>query len=156
MIMLICIKQHLSNIWSSIPEKVNSSAWFLPAFFTAIAHRNNFFYLLQQNKSSVFKVKFRQAKNPCRRVLEATNLVQANKAKKCSTTQRFVSQDFWWIANSFLNKVSRLSLLYLMVLQYFLLYVIRQSCLLKYFLINLYLKNHVSLYLLSLQKIIWN
>ena len=50
--------------------KLHSSPWFSAACAAAIVHRNHFFCLYQQNKSSESKVKFRQASNCCKRVLE--------------------------------------------------------------------------------------
>ena len=41
--------------------KPHSSPWFSAACAAAIVHRNHFFRLYQQNKSSESKVKFRQA-----------------------------------------------------------------------------------------------
>ena len=61
--------------------KPHLSPWFLAACTAAIVHRNHFFHLCQQNKSSKSKVKFRQASNRCRRVLEAAKLPYANKAR---------------------------------------------------------------------------
>ena len=49
--------------------KPRSCLWFSVAFATAIAHRNHFFRVCQQNKSSESKVKFRQASNCFKRVL---------------------------------------------------------------------------------------
>ena len=43
--------------------KPHSSPWFSAACAAAIVHRNHFFHLYQQNKSSESKVKFRQANN---------------------------------------------------------------------------------------------
>ena len=60
--------------------------------------------MYQQNKSSESKVKFKQASNCCKRVLEATKLAYAIKTKKSITSQKLGSQDFWRIANSVLNK----------------------------------------------------
>ena len=51
--------------------KPHSSPWFSAACATAIVHRNHFFRLYQREKSSDSKVKFRQASNRCKRVLEA-------------------------------------------------------------------------------------
>ena len=59
-----------------------SSQWFLAALVAAIIHRNHFSRLYQQNKSSESKVKFRQASNCCKKVLEAFKLVYANKRKE--------------------------------------------------------------------------
>ena len=60
--------------------------------------------MYQKDKFSDPKVKFRQATNRCKRVLEAAKLVYANKAKESITSQKFGSWDFWRIANSVLNK----------------------------------------------------
>ena len=71
----------------------------------AMVHRNHFFRLYQQNKVEfVSKVKFRQARNCCKRVLEATKLAYATKKKASITSKKLSSQDFWGITNSFLNK----------------------------------------------------
>ena len=60
--------------------------------------------MYQQNKSSECKVKFRQASNRSKRVLEAAKLAYATKTKECITCQKLGSRDFWRIANSILNK----------------------------------------------------
>ena len=57
--------------------KPHSSPWFSAACAAAIVPRNHFFCLYQQNKSSESKVKFRQASNHCKRVLEAAKLAYA-------------------------------------------------------------------------------
>ena len=80
------------------------SPWFSAACAAAIVHRNQFFRLYQREKSSDSKVKFRQASNRCKRVLEAAKLVSANKTKESITSQKLSSRDFWRIANSVLNK----------------------------------------------------
>ena len=84
--------------------KPHSSPWFTAACAAAIVQRNHFFRLYQQNKSSESKVKFRQASNHCKRVLEAAKLAYANKTKESITSQKLGSRDFWQIANSVLNK----------------------------------------------------
>ena len=81
--------------------KPHSSPWFCAA---AIVHRNHFFHLYQREKSSDSKVKFRQASNRCKRVLEAAKLAYANKTKESITSQKRASRDFWRIANSVHNK----------------------------------------------------
>ena len=58
----------------------------------------------QREKSSDSKVKFRQASNHCKRVLEAAKVAYANKTKESITSQKLGSRDFWRIANSVLNK----------------------------------------------------
>ena len=60
--------------------------------------------MYQTEKSSDSKVKFRQASNRCKRVLEAAKLTYANKIKESITSQKLGSRDFWRIANSVLNK----------------------------------------------------
>ena len=58
----------------------------------------------QQNKSSKSQVKFRQASNCCKRVLEAAKLAYANKTKDSITSQKPVSLNLQRIANSVFNK----------------------------------------------------
>ena len=58
----------------------------------------------QREKSSDSKVKFRQASNRCKRVLEAVKLAYANKTKESITSQKLGSRDFWQIAHIVLNK----------------------------------------------------
>ena len=57
--------------------KLHLSLWFSAACAAVRTYRNHFFCLYQRNKSSS-KVKFRQASNHCKRVLEAAKLVYAN------------------------------------------------------------------------------
>ena len=61
--------------------KPHSSPWFSAACEVAIVHRNHFFHLYQQNKSSASKVWFRQASNHCKSVVETVKLTYANKTK---------------------------------------------------------------------------
>ena len=61
----------------------------------AIVHRNHFFHLYQQNKSSESKVRFRQASNHCKRVLEAAKLAYATKTKD------FITPPETWLAELF-------------------------------------------------------
>ena len=60
--------------------------------------------MYQREKSSDSKVKFRQASNQSKRVLEAAKLAYPNKTKESITSQKLGSRDFWRIANSVLNK----------------------------------------------------
>ena len=71
--------------------------------------------MYQKDKSSNSNVKFRQAGNCCKRVLEAAaKVVYANKTKESITSQKLGSRDFWRIANSVLNKgKSAIPMLYL-------------------------------------------
>ena len=59
----------------------HSYPWFLAACDAAIVHRNHFFHLYQKDKSSNSKVKFRQASNSCKMVLEAAKLAYANETR---------------------------------------------------------------------------
>ena len=56
------------------------------------------------DKSSDSKLKFRQASNFCKSVLEAAKFACANKAKESITSQKLGCQDFWQVPNSVLNK----------------------------------------------------
>ena len=73
----------------------HSSPWFSAAYAAAIVHRNHFFHLYQREKSSDSKVKFRQASNRCKRVLEAAKLAYSNKTKESIALQKRGSRDFW-------------------------------------------------------------
>ena len=84
--------------------KPHSSPWFLAACAVAIVHRNHFFYLYLQNKSSGHKVKFRHTSKCCKRRFEAVKLADANKTKKSITSQKLGSWDFCRIAISAPNK----------------------------------------------------
>ena len=57
--------------------KPHSSPWFSAACAAAIVHKNHFFRLYQQNKSSESKVKFRQTSNRSKMVHEAAKLAYA-------------------------------------------------------------------------------
>ena len=83
--------------------KSHSSPWFSAACAAAIVHRNHFFRLYQKDKSSDSKVKFRQASNCSKRVLEAAKLAYTNKTKE-STSQKLGSRDFGRIVSSIINK----------------------------------------------------
>ena len=75
--------------------KPHSSPWFSAPCAAAIVHRNHFFRLYQREKSSDFKVKFRQTSNRCKRVLEVAKLAYDNKTKESITAQKLGSHDFW-------------------------------------------------------------
>ena len=84
--------------------KPHSSRWFLAVCATAIVHRSHFFRLYQKHKSSDSKVKFRQASNRCKKVLEAAKIAYANKRIEPIASQKLGFCDFWQIASSILNK----------------------------------------------------
>ena len=60
--------------------------------------------MYQKDKYSESKVKFRQASNRCKRVLEGAKLAYANKTKETITFQKLGSWGYWRIANSVLKK----------------------------------------------------
>ena len=84
--------------------KPHSSPRFSAASAAAIVHRNHFFGLHQQNKSFKSKVKFRQASNCCKRVLEVAKLAYAYKTKESITSHKLGFREIWRIASSVLNK----------------------------------------------------
>ena len=84
--------------------KIQSSPWFSTTCAAAIVYSNHFFCFYQQNKSSESKLKFRQASNWSKMVLETAKLAYATKTKEFITSQKLGSWDFWRIANSVLNK----------------------------------------------------
>ena len=75
--------------------KPHPSPWFSAACAAAIVHRNHFFCLYWKGKSSESKVKFRQADNYCKWVLQAAKLAYANKRKESIISQKRGSHDFW-------------------------------------------------------------
>ena len=92
------------DVYIPYQVKPHSSPWFSAACAAAIVHRNHFFCLYQQDKSSESKGKLRQASNRCKKVLEAAKLAYANKTKESITSQKLGSRHFWRFANSVLNK----------------------------------------------------
>ena len=93
---------------SLIPHQVkpHSSSWFSASSTAAIVHRNHFFLLNQQNKSSESKVKFRQANNRCKRVLKAAKLEYANKKKSPSLSRNLALGTFGELQIAFSTKVN--------------------------------------------------
>ena len=59
----------------------------------SIVHRNHFFFVCIDRFES--KVKFRQARNHWRRVLEAAKCAYANKTRESITSQKLGYGDFW-------------------------------------------------------------
>ena len=129
--------------------KPHSSPWFSAACVAAIVHRNHFFRLYQQNKSSESKVKFRQASNRCKRVLETAKLAYATKIKESITLGTFGE-----LLTVFSTKVNLLYLLYSTNRRCCLLHLIKQNYLLKTFPRTQILMTLVSLYLFSLLELI--
>ena len=136
--------------------KPHSSPWFSAACAAAIVHRNHFFRLYQREKSSDSKVKFRQASNRSKRVLEAAKPAYANKTKESITSQKLGSRDFWRIANSALNKGKSAIPPVFNGPEVLSSASDKANCLLKIFLWTLILMTRVSLCLFSLLELIWN
>ena len=134
--------------------KPHSSPWFSATCAAAIVHRNHFFHLYQQNKSSESKVKFRQASNRCKRVLEAAKLACATKKKSPSLPRNLALGTFCELLIVFPKKVNLLYLLYSTERRCCLLHLVRQNYLLKTFPRTLILMTLVSLYLFSLRELI--
>ena len=84
--------------------KSHSSPCFSAACAAAMVHRNHFFRLYQQNKSSESKLKFRQISTCYKRVLEAAKLLCTTKAKESIISQKLGYRNFWGIAGSVVNK----------------------------------------------------
>ena len=136
--------------------KPHSSPWFSAACAAAIVHRNHFFRLYQQNKSSESKVKFRQASNRCKRVLEAAKLMLL-KQKSPSLPRNLALGTFGELLIVFSTKVNLLYLLSSTDRRCCLLHLIKQNYLLKTFprtLDDCLLMTLVSLYLFSLLELI--
>ena len=131
--------------------KPHSSPWFSAACAAAIVH---FFRLYRKDKSSDSKVKFRQASNRCKRVLEDAKLAYANKIKESVTSQNLALVTFGELLILFSTKVNLLYLLYSMARRCCLLDLIKQNCLLKTFLRTLILNTQVSLSLFLLLELI--
>ena len=84
--------------------KSHSPPCFSAACAAAMVHRNHFFRLYQQNKSSESKLKFRQISTCYKRVLEAAKLLYTTKAKESIISQKLGYRNFWGIADSVVNK----------------------------------------------------
>ena len=114
--------------------KSHSYPWFSAACAAAIVHRNHFFRLYQREKSSDSKVKFRQASNRCKRVLEAAKFAYANKTKESILPRNLALVTSGGLLIVFSTKVNLLYLLYSTGRRCCLLHLIKQNCLLKIFL----------------------
>ena len=93
-----------SSLYGKYQVKSHSSPCFSAACAAAMVHRNHFFRLYQQNKSSESKLKFRQISTCYKRVLEAAKLLYTTKAKESIISQKLGYRNFWGIADSVVNK----------------------------------------------------
>ena len=92
---------------------------FSAACAAAIAHRNLFFSLYQQNKSSTSKLKFRQASNCCysKGFLKLPNLLKLIKQKRQSLPRNLALTNFGTFLIVLSAKKNLLYLLYLTFLR---------------------------------------
>ena len=117
-----------------------TSLWLSAACADAVTHRNIFYRLYQQNKSSESKVKFRQPGNHCKRVVEAAKLAYANKTKiplsdmLISLPRNLALKTFGLFLIVSTAKVNLLYLCYLTIWRCCLLCLIKQNSFLKNFL----------------------
>ena len=145
--------QHLQKA-RSYSVKLYNFYRFLGACAAAIVHRNQFFCVYRNDKSSDAKVNFRQATNHYKRVLEAAKPACANNTKESITSQKIGSCDFWRIANCVLNKGKSVIPPLFSSPRCCLLHLIKQNCFLKTFRRTLILITQGSLYLFSLLELI--
>ena len=89
----------------------HSSPWFSATCVAAIVHGNPFFCLYQKHKSSDSKVKFRQASNHCKRVLQAAKLAYTTKQKSPLLPKNLAPVTFGKLLIVFSTKVNLLYLL---------------------------------------------
>ena len=108
--------------------KSHSFPWFSAAYVAVIVHRNHFFRLYQQNKSSESKAKFKQTSNRCKRVFKTATLPYATKAKESIISQKFGYRDFGKLPVVFSTKVNLLYLLYSTAHRCCLLHLAKQNC----------------------------
>ena len=92
--------------------KPHSFPWFSASCTAVIVHRDHFFCLYQQNKSSESKEKLRQASNHCKRVVEAAKLTYANKTKDSSLPRNLSLGTFGELLIVFSTKANLLYILY--------------------------------------------
>ena len=118
---------NIENIRSSLIHLISADC------AAAIVHRNHFFRLYQREKSSDSKVKFRQASNRCKRVLEPAKLAYANK-KSPLLPRNLALVTSGKLLIVFSKKVNLLYLLYSTGRRCCLVHLIKQNCLLKIFL----------------------
>ena len=86
--------QFRSDIDCRYKVKPHTSVWFSAAFAATMVQKSHFLYFPQHNKSSAFKVKFRQSSNCCKKVSEVTNLVLQIKQKSGSFFRKLVLVTF--------------------------------------------------------------
>ena len=116
--------------------KLSGQATFISTILSCLCSCHNSYKLLLSfapGEFSVSKVKFRQASTCCKKVFEVAKLTKE-------------SIIFWKLGSTMVNL---LYLFYFRTLRCCLLHLIKENCLLKYFLRTLILTSQVFLYLFS-------
>ena len=131
--------------------KPHSSPWFSAACAAAIVHRNHFFRLYQQNKSSESKDRLVIV---AKGFLKLSNLHMLLKQKSPSLPRNLALGTFGELLIVFSTKVNLLYLLYSTDRRCCLLHLIKQNYLLKTFPRTQILMTLASLYLFSLPELI--
>ena len=134
--------------------KPHSSPWFSAACAAAIVHRNHFFRLYQQNKSSESKVNSDRLVIVAKGFLKLPNLHMLLKQKSPSLARNLALGTFAELLIVFSTKINLLYLLYSTDWRCCLLDLIKQNYLLKTFPRTQILMTLVSLYLFSLLELI--
>ena len=132
------------NLFAKFVEIVTKNAWRL--HYDGSLH--------QQSNFLKSKVKFRQASNRCKRVLEAAKLAYATNTKESFTSQKLGFATFGELLIAFSRKLNLLCLVYSTAQRCCLLLLVKQNCLLKTFLRTLILMTWVLLCLFSLLELI--
>ena len=148
----IHIMIHKSQSIKLNPDLTHLHGFQLLACAAVIIHRNHFFCLYQQNKSSESKVKY----NSDRLVIVAKgpNLHMVIKQKSPVLLRNLTLGTLGKLLIVFSTKVNLLYLLYSTAQRCYLLHLIKQNCLLKTIIRTLILMTWVSLYLFSLLELV--
>ncbi|XP_065680992.1 uncharacterized protein LOC136094820 [Hydra vulgaris] len=83
--------------------KPHSSLWFSSHCVAAIANRNHYFHIYQQNNSPENRRLFITARNHCKKVLSNAKACYSQIMKSRISSQKLGSRDFWRIFNSINN-----------------------------------------------------
>ena len=90
----------LELMYISLILSIRSNLTHLHSFQQLVFIEITFFVFT--NKINLLNLKFRQASNRYKRVLEAAKLAYATKTKESITSQNLGSREFWQITNSVL------------------------------------------------------
>ena len=85
-------------------QRPNSQPWYTPECAAAIAHRNHFFHVFRQNRSSENEAAFKAARNCCRAVLKGARSSYAQSIQTRIGNERLGSREFWRITNNIFNR----------------------------------------------------